>query len=56
MLKYNETGNYGILSGRKFEDAIHNTRALDGQSDKRNPQDFAFEKADDRHIMRWPSP
>ncbi|WP_394420722.1 cysteine--tRNA ligase [Tenacibaculum mesophilum] len=57
VLKYNETGNYGILSGRKFEDAIHNTRALDGQSDKRNPQDFAlWKKADDRHIMRWPSP
>lgn len=57
VLKYNETGNYGILSGRKFEDAIHNTRALDGQSDKRNPQDFAlWKKADERHIMRWPSP
>ncbi len=57
VLKYNETGNYGILSGRKIEDAIHNTRALDGQSDKRNPQDFAlWKKADERHIMRWPSP
>ncbi|WGH75588.1 cysteine--tRNA ligase [Tenacibaculum tangerinum] len=57
VLKYNETGNYGILSGRKIEEAIHNTRALDGQSDKRNPQDFAlWKKADERHIMRWPSP
>jgi len=57
VLKYNETGNYGILSGRKIEEAIHNTRALDGQSDKRSPQDFAlWKKADDRHIMRWPSP
>ncbi|REH54827.1 cysteinyl-tRNA synthetase [Tenacibaculum gallaicum] len=57
VLKYNETGNYGILSGRKIEDAIHNTRALDGQSDKRNPQDFAlWKKAEERHIMRWPSP
>ena len=57
VLKYNETGNYGILSGRKIEDAIHNTRTLDGQSDKRNPQDFAlWKKADERHIMRWPSP
>ncbi|MGB0892221.1 MAG: cysteine--tRNA ligase [Flavobacteriaceae bacterium] len=57
VLKYNETGNYGILSGRKFEDAIHNTRTLDGQSDKKNPQDFAlWKKADERHIMRWPSP
>jgi cysteinyl-tRNA synthetase len=58
VLKYNESGNnYGILSGRKMEDAIHNTRALDGQSDKKNPQDFAlWKKADERHIMRWPSP
>ena len=58
VLKYNEDGNnYGILSGRKMEDAIHNTRTLDGQSDKKNPQDFAlWKKADERHIMRWPSP
>lgn len=54
---YNKENNYGILSGRKVEDLIHNTRALDGQSDKRNPQDFAlWKKADDKHIMRWPSP
>ncbi len=57
VLAYNKTGDYGILSGRKIEDAIHNTRTLDGQSDKRNPQDFAlWKKADERHIMRWPSP
>ncbi len=57
VLKYNKKGNYGILSGRKIEDAIHNTRVLDGQSDKKNPQDFAlWKKADTQHIMRWPSP
>ncbi|WP_111709548.1 cysteine--tRNA ligase [Lutibacter citreus] len=57
VLKYNETENYGILSGRKIEDSIHNTRTLDGQSEKKNPQDFAlWKKADERHIMRWPSP
>ncbi|WP_369048501.1 cysteine--tRNA ligase [Tenacibaculum sp. UWU-22] len=57
VLKYNKIGDYGILSGRKIEDAIHNTRTLDGQSDKKNPQDFAlWKKADERHIMRWPSP
>ena len=58
VLKYNEDGNnYGILSGRKMEEAIHNTRTLDGQSDKKNPQDFAlWKQADERHIMRWPSP
>lgn len=58
VLKYNEEGNnYGILSGRNVEDAINNTRALDGQLEKKNPQDFAlWKKADERHIMRWPSP
>mgnify|MGYP000353783261 FL=1 len=55
--EYNKNENYGILSGRKVEDLIHNTRTLDGQSDKKNPQDFAlWKKADERHIMRWPSP
>ncbi|PWI31229.1 cysteine--tRNA ligase [Flavobacteriaceae bacterium LYZ1037] len=57
VLKYNETNNYGILSKRKVEDLIHNTRELDGQSDKKNPQDFAlWKKAEPQHIMRWPSP
>ena len=57
VLEYNKKEDYGILSGRKVEDLIHNTRALDGQSDKKNPQDFAlWKKADERHIMRWPSP
>ncbi|MCL4112434.1 UNVERIFIED_CONTAM: hypothetical protein GTU68_046960 [Idotea baltica] len=55
--KYNESKNYGILSKRKLEDLIHNTRELDGQSDKKNPQDFAlWKKAEPLHIMRWPSP
>jgi len=57
VLKYNETENYGILSGRNVEDTIENTRELDGQSEKKNPQDFAlWKKADESHIMRWPSP
>jgi len=57
VIAYNKNNHYGILSGRKIEDAIHNTRVLDGQSDKKNPQDFAlWKKADERHIMRWPSP
>jgi cysteinyl-tRNA synthetase len=55
--KFNETNDYGKLSKRKLEDLIHNTRALDGQSDKKNPQDFAlWKKAEPQHIMRWPSP
>ena len=57
VLEYNKKEDYGILSGRKVEDLIHNTRTLEGQSDKKNPQDFAlWKKADERHIMRWPSP
>jgi len=55
--KYNESHEYGILSKRKLEELINNTRALQGQSDKKNPQDFAlWKKADARHIMKWPSP
>ncbi|APY11795.1 cysteine--tRNA ligase [Seonamhaeicola sp. S2-3] len=55
--KFNETSQYGKLSKRKLDDLIHNTRELDGQSDKKNPQDFAlWKKAEPQHIMRWPSP
>ncbi len=57
VLKFNETNHYGRLSGRNIEDMLANTRDLDGQSDKRNPQDFAlWKKAEPQHIMRWPSP
>jgi cysteinyl-tRNA synthetase len=57
VLKYNDKKTYGILSKRNVEDLIHNTRQLDGQSDKKNPQDFAlWKKAEPQHIMRWPSP
>ncbi|MBI9038177.1 MAG: cysteine--tRNA ligase [Bacteroidales bacterium] len=55
--KYNKKNNYGILSGRKIEDMIANTRELEGQSEKKNPYDFAlWKKAQPEHIMRWPSP
>ncbi|GAA4271123.1 cysteine--tRNA ligase [Aquimarina gracilis] len=55
--KFNETNNYGKLSGRNLEDMIANTRELTAQSDKKNPQDFAlWKKAEPQHIMRWPSP
>ena len=57
VIKFNETNNYGKLSGRKLEDMIANTRALSAQDEKRNPQDFAlWKKAEPEHIMRWPSP
>ena len=50
VLKYNETNHYGKLSGRKIEELIHNTRTLEGQSDKKNPQDFDFGR-NTQHIM-----
>ena len=57
VIKYNKSNNYGILSKRKIEDLVHNTRKLDGQSDKKNPQDFAlWKKAEESHIMKWNSP
>ena len=57
VVKYNTEHNYGVLSGRKIEDILENTRQLDGQSDKKNSVDFAlWKKAAPEHIMRWPSP
>jgi cysteinyl-tRNA synthetase len=54
---YNKKHNYGKLSGRVLEDMMANTRELDGQSDKKNPFDFAlWKQASPEHIMRWPSP
>ena len=55
--KYNEKYPYGTLSGRNIEDTLEGTRALDGQSEKKSPVDFAiWKKANLEHIMRWPSP
>lgn len=55
--KYNETYNYGKLSGRKIEDLYANTRTLSGQQEKRNGIDFAlWKKAEPEHIMHWNSP
>lgn len=57
VLKFNQSHKYGELSGRNLEEMIANSRELAGQSDKKNPQDFAlWKKAEPRHIMRWPSP
>ncbi len=54
--KYNQTHDYGKLSGRKLEDMQANTRQLEGQEEKKNPYDFAlWKKASPEHIMRWPS-
>ena len=56
--KFLESGNdYGELSGRNIEDLLAGSRDLDGQQDKKSPQDFALWKnADDSHIMKWDSP
>ncbi len=55
--KYNRDFNYGKLSGRNIDELLSETRALDGQSEKHNPADFAlWKKAAPEHIMHWPSP
>ncbi len=57
VAKFNETNEYGKLSGRKLKDMIANTRELTAQDEKKSPQDFAlWKKAEPQHIMRWPSP
>jgi len=55
--KFNKDYGYGKLSGRKIEDLISNTRALDGQDEKQDGLDFAlWKKAGTEHLMQWPSP
>lgn len=55
--KYHLKNEYGKLSGRKIEELQSGSRALDGQSEKRSPLDFAlWKKAAPSHIMRWNSP
>ncbi len=54
--KYNKNYQYGKLSGRVLEDLKSDTRQLDGQSEKKNPFDFAlWKKASREHIMQWKS-
>ncbi len=58
VIEYNKRGmNYGELSNRNIEELFAQTRDLDGQNEKKNPQDFALWKnASPAHIMRWNSP
>jgi cysteinyl-tRNA synthetase len=58
VLEYNKKGlNYGELNNRNVDELLANTRDLDGQNEKKNPQDFAlWKKASPAHIMRWNSP
>lgn len=55
--KYNQTQEYGALSGRNLEELLNNTRNLGGQEEKRGKLDFAlWIKAKPEHLMKWPSP
>lgn len=55
--KYVQDHDYTILTNRKLEDMLNNTRELSGQDEKRGRLDFAlWIKAKPEHIMRWPSP
>ncbi|NGM60553.1 cysteine--tRNA ligase [Sphingobacterium sp. SGG-5] len=55
--KYIQEHNYTILTNRKLEDLLNNTRELGGQDEKRGRLDFAlWIKAKPEHIMRWPAP
>ncbi len=61
LTKYSQVYPYGELSGRILEDLIAGAgsvrRELEGQSEKRNPADFAlWKKASPEHIMHWESP
>ncbi len=55
--KYAKEQDYGILTNRKLEDLLDNSRELNGQDEKRGRLDFAlWIKAKPEHIMRWQSP
>ena len=56
---YNEKydGAYGVLSGRKIDELMAESRELHAQDEKRAPSDFAiWMKATEDHILRWNSP
>jgi cysteinyl-tRNA synthetase len=57
VAKYAREQDYGILTNRKLEDLLDNSRELNGQDEKRGRLDFAlWIKAKPEHIMRWQSP
>jgi cysteinyl-tRNA synthetase len=54
--RYDREHSYGILSGRVLDEMQANSRALEGQDEKKGQFDFAlWKKASPGHIMRWPS-
>jgi cysteinyl-tRNA synthetase len=47
---------YGKLSRRTLDEMVSGVR-IESKAEKRHPADFAlWKKADEEHIMRWPSP
>jgi len=55
--KYSKEYNYTILTNRKLEDLLENTRELSGQDDKKGRLDFAlWIKAKPETLMQWQSP
>jgi cysteinyl-tRNA synthetase len=58
---YNKHHHYGELSGRVLEELLAGagaqSRELEGQSEKKSPNDFAlWKKASPEHLMQWMSP
>ncbi len=54
--KYAQTQNYTVLTGRRLDELLENTRDLEGQGEKRGRLDFAlWIKAKPEHLMQWPS-
>lgn len=61
VAEYSKNHEYGKLSGRILDDLIagagNESRELEGQEEKRSPNDFAlWKKAGPEHIMQWTSP
>ena len=57
VTKYAQEQDYGILTNRKLEDLVDNSRELNGQDEKHGRLDFAlWIKAKPEHLMRWHSP
>lgn len=55
--KYSKEHDYGVLTNRKLEDLLENTRELSGQDEKRGRLDFAlWISAKPETLMQWPSP
>src|SRR5690606_13762933 len=55
--KYTKEQDYTILTNRKQDDLLNNTRELSAQAEKQGRLDFAlWTKATPEHIMRWPAP